>query len=64
MLPAAAVAAADAFWADYWAASAIDITAGATANATAATGTLERWYYLSQCVYAARKSPQLRRAPL
>jgi hypothetical protein len=41
---AAAVAASDAFWAGYWAASSIDVTSGATANASAPLAIVERFY--------------------
>ena len=40
----AAVAASDAFWAGYWGASSIDITSGASPNASAALATVERFY--------------------
>ena len=44
----AAVQASAAFWEGFWAASSVDLTAGATPNASSALGTVERWYYLSQ----------------
>ena len=45
---AAAVAASAAFWGDFWAASSIDLTTGATPVAAAPLGVVERWYYLTQ----------------
>ena len=48
----AAVAASDAFWAGYWAASSVDIASRAAPNATAQLGAVERWYYLAQYLLA------------
>ena len=49
---AAAAAASDAFWAGYWAASAVDITTGAAPNASAQLAVIERWYYMHQYLLA------------
>ena len=43
----AAIAASTAFWDEFWAASSVDLTAGA-ASAPASVATVERWYYLMQ----------------
>lgn len=40
----AAVQTSRAFWSDFWAASEVDITSGATSNATGPLGIVERWY--------------------
>ena len=48
----AAVAVSDAFWANYWLASSVDLTSGATPNMTSQLGVIERWYYLSQYLLA------------
>ena len=40
----AAVQASRAFWSDFWAASEVDLTSGATPNATGPLGIVERWY--------------------
>ena len=48
----AAVAASDAFWEGYWAASSVDLTAGAAPNATAQLAVVERFYYFMQYLLA------------
>ena len=55
---AAAVRASDAFWAAYWAASSVDLTAGATPNATAQLGVVER--YTRSCATTPCSSPRTR----
>ena len=44
----AAVAASEAFWSNFWGASAVDLTSAAPPNASAALIAVERWYYLAQ----------------
>ena len=45
---AAAVAIADQYWSAFWAASSVDLTSGLSANESAPTYIVERWYYLAQ----------------
>jgi hypothetical protein len=49
---AAAVAESAAFWEGYWNASAVDLTAGASANFSAQLATVERFYYFMQYLLA------------
>jgi len=43
-----AIQASEAFWSEYWGASSLDLTSGATPNATAQLGVVERFYYFMQ----------------
>ena len=49
---AAAVQASDSFWAASWAASSVDLTAGAAPGAAAQLATVERFYYMMQYLLA------------
>ena len=49
---AAAVQASETFWAGYWGASSLDLTSGATPNASSQLVIIERFYYMMQYLQA------------
>ena len=48
----ASVQESDAFWANYWAASSVDLTSGAASNASTQLINIERFYYFMQYLQA------------